>query len=202
MLGLEKPRHGKVTLLGEAPRRGWKRVGYMPQSLQFDHLFPVNVLDVVLMGRLERRWAGPYRKDDREAAMVALEKVRLSNLAKRGFSQLSGGQRQRVLIARALVCNPEILFLDEPTANVDHAVEEELFEMLSQLGKGLTVVMVTHDLAVVSRLVESVVCVSDRSVHVHPTSELTGDTIQALYGGNVRMILHDHRCGEEGHSHG
>jgi len=121
-------------------------------------------------------------------------------LERRPFEALSGGQRQRVLIARSLVSQPEILLLDEPTANVDIAVETKLIEILQRLNERLTILMVSHDVGFISTVVDTVVCVS-REVVVHPTSELTGDLIQELYGADVKMVRHDHRCSAQGHSH-
>jgi len=108
----------------------------------------------------------------------------------RSFSELSGGQRQRVLIARALATCPDLLLLDEPTANVDAAVETELFEILNRLNERMTIALVTHDLAFVSSYVKRVACVN-RRVAVHHTSEITGETIHETYGSDVRMVRHD-----------
>ena len=113
----------------------------------------------------------------------------MENLARRRFASLSGGQRQRALIARALCCQPELLLLDEPTANVDTLSESRLFETLREINQRMTVVVVSHDLGFVSNLVESVVCVNRRAV-VHPTSEVSGQLIHEIYGGEVRMVRH------------
>jgi len=114
---------------------------------------------------------------------------------------LSGGQRQRVLIARALCCGPELLLLDEPTANVDTAAENQLAELLQQLQRQMTIVMVSHDLGFVSDVVERVVCVNRRVV-VHPTAELTGETIREMYDADVRMVRHDDvLCDGKGEDH-
>jgi len=193
MLGLLKPNRGQITVFGIPPVKARPRIGYMPQYVQFDPHFPVNVLDVVLMGRLGAGTRlGPYRRQDREAALLALERLEMADLRNRPFTALSGGQRQRVLIARALAAEPELLLLDEPTANVDMAVETELFELLHGMSREVTVVAVSHDLGFVSQYVESVICVN-RRVMVHPTSAVTGETINALYGTDVRMVHHRHR---------
>ena len=194
-LGMLRPNRGTVQVFGRAPERERSRLGYVPQFTRFDPLFPVTVYDVVQMGRLGRFWTGPYRKEDREAALAALEQVGLGELRRRSFAELSGGQRQRVLIARALATEPEILLLDEPTANVDRLATDKLYELLVDLNQRLTVVLVSHDLGIVSRFVSSVVCVN-KTVLTHPVSELTGEMIRDLYGGEIALVRHDHSSGE------
>jgi zinc transport system ATP-binding protein len=156
-------------------------------------------MDVVLMGRLGRHplW-GHYGRADREAARDALARVGLEDKGGEPFNALSGGQRQRVLIARALASAPKLFFLDEPTSNVDPAAEDELYALLRDLNQRLTILVVSHDIGFVSSFVSRVVCVN-RVVQVHPTSELTGDVIAALYGSDMTMVRHDHRCAEKGH---
>ena len=199
-LGLLEPDSGTVTVLGTDPEKAREKIGYMPQYLQYDQRFPVSVLDVALMGRLSTHLFGLYSKKDKQIAMNALEEMGVAELAKRPFGALSGGQRQRVLIARALACEPELLLLDEPTANVDPAVENQFLEILHELATKVTVVTVTHDLGFVSQLVDRVICVN-RFVKIHPTSEITGEIIQDIYGGDLKMVRHDHCCSEQGHVH-
>ena len=111
----------------------------------------------------------------------------MDDFGRRPFASLSGGQRQRVLIARALCCQPDLLLLDEPTSNVDSLVEARLLDLLRELNRRMTILMVSHDLGFVSGFVESVICVNRRVV-VHPTSEITGEVIRDIYGGEVRMV--------------
>ncbi len=194
ILGLLKPDCGQIRVFGQPPRQTRLRIGYVPQYAQHDLQFPATVMDVVLMGRLGQQgiasFFGFFSKADREAARSALERVGMEEFENRPFAALSGGQRQRVLIARALCCRPDLLVLDEPTANVDSLAESQLFEVLQELHRRMTVLLVSHDLGFVSHLVETVVCVN-RTVAVHPTSELDGDAIRDVYGGEVRMIRHD-----------
>jgi zinc transport system ATP-binding protein len=197
MLGLLSPTRGVVRLLGRSPAAARYRVGYMPQHPHFDDSFPVTALDVVLMGRLGRRpLVGPYRRRDRLAAARALAEVEAADLRDRSLGELSGGERQRVLIARALATDPELLFLDEPTASLDPGVQDELYDLLRELNRRMTILIVSHDVGVVSRHVSKVVCVN---VHVdqHPSSEIKGE-LGRLFGneGRMRLVRHDRH-----HSH-
>ena len=201
MLGLLRPDQGQVRIFGRPPAEARRRIGYMPQYARHDPQFPVTVMDVVLMGRLERHWGGPYGRSDKRAALDALEDVGMADVADRLFNALSGGQRQRVLIARALACEPDLLLLDEPTANVDVAVESRLYEILQELNKRMTILMATHDLGFVADIVQSVICVNRRVV-VHPTSEITGEMMRDIYGADVRAVHHDRFFPNGGHVHG
>jgi zinc transport system ATP-binding protein len=188
ILGLIEPQKGQVRVLGVAPAQARRRIGYMPQRAQLDPQFPVSVLDVILMGRLGTGpWVGPYRRADRAVARRVLEEVGLADAANRPFAALSGGQRQRVFIARALACEPQILLLDEPTANLDPAVQDDLYALLRDLKQRLTVVLVSHDVGFVSVFFETVVCVN-RTVHTHPTLELTRQRVADVYGREVRLV--------------
>ncbi|MFT4547607.1 MAG: zinc transport system ATP-binding protein [Verrucomicrobiales bacterium] len=203
VLGLEKPDSGSIEVFGKPPKEARSQIGYMPQYLNFDPQFPISVLDVALMGRIASGGLGPYRKSDREAALRALDDVGMADRASRPFSDLSGGQRQRVLIARALACDPDLLLLDEPTANVDQAVEAQLLDTLQTLSKRLSILLVSHNLGFVSALVDHVLCVN-RSVHIHPTTKMTGHTLAELFGGEVAVVRHDQSCpdGDHVHHHG
>ncbi|MFZ5828867.1 MAG: metal ABC transporter ATP-binding protein [Planctomycetota bacterium] len=205
MLGLLRPRTGRVQLFGASPEKARLKIGYMPQQSRFDPQFPVNVLDVVLMGRLgQQGWPGRlgwYTRADREAAIQSLREVGMQAFAARPMSALSGGQRQRALIARAIVSEPQLLILDEPTANVDSAGESQLLQLLRELHRRMTILMVSHDVGFVSHLVQKVVCVN-RTVAVHPAVELTAEAIERLYGGQVRHVHHGDVLPHGEHKHG
>ena len=191
ILGMVRPDAGSVQVFGGAPERARGRMGYVPQFSRFDPLFPVTVMDVVQMGRIGGFVAGPYRHDDRLAAVEALEKVGLPELRWRPFSALSGGQRQRVLIARALATHPQLLLLDEPTANVDRAATAKLYELLVELARSLNILLVSHDIGIVSKFVSNVLCVN-RTVVKHPISAFTGEMLSELYGSDMALVRHDH----------
>ncbi len=147
LLGLCVPTAGSVKVLGKSPEKALCEIAYVPQNMSFDRQFPINALEVVLMGRLfHLPWYGRYRAEDKRLALEALETVGLADKAGAAFGELSGGQRQRILIARALVSSPKLLLLDEPTASVDVTAEKEIYSILNKLQGKMTMIMVTHDL--------------------------------------------------------
>jgi zinc transport system ATP-binding protein len=190
-LGSLRPARGTVKLLGGTPEKNRIRAGYIPQETSSNKWFPISVMDVALMGLLSRRALfRAYRKSDREKAVAILDELKLSNLADRSIGELSGGQRQKVLLARALVSDPEILFLDEPTASIDTVGQDEIYEhMLAINRKGTTVVLVTHNVGAVSSYVRSVACVNKRLFY-HPDGVLDDSTIAATFGCPVDIIAH------------
>ena len=193
ILGLLEPGAGRVLVLGRTPRAARRRLGYVPQHPPFPRDFPISVGDVVLMGRLGLgRMLGGWRRADRAAAARALAEVEAGDLAARPIGTLSGGQLQRVLLARALVGEPEILILDEPTANIDQRLEGEVFDLLARLNERLTIVVVSHDIGFISTYVSRVACLN-RTLVCHHTDNIDGQTITELYGGDVRMISHGHK---------
>jgi zinc transport system ATP-binding protein len=196
ILGLLTPSRGTVRVFGRPPAEAHRRVGYMPQHAQLDPQFPMRACDVVLMGRLGGRF-GRFTRDDRAQAAAALHEVGMTDCARRSFAALSGGQRQRVLIARALACDPELLLLDEPTASLDPGAQDDINELLHELNRRLTIVLVSHDVGFVARHVKTVVCVN-RQVIIHTAQEVTGESIRDLYGHDVRWIEHRHSHTAEG----
>lgn len=192
-LGLLKPQRGTVRVFDDAPERRRRSIGYVPQHLTFDAAFPVSALDVVLMGRADRHWLGPYRQSDREQAIRALERVRLGHLSRRALAHLSGGERQRALIAQALASDPDLLLLDEPTANVDTAVEHEIYELLYELNERMTIVVVSHNLNVVTRHASHVACVN-RSASLTRVDKLTEGELHAFHRGDMTVLQHDPSC--------
>ena len=193
LLGLLEPDRGRIEVFGRPPREARSRVGYMPQYHQLDPAFPATVTEVVLMGRASGGQWGRYSRTDREAAAAALAELGLADLGRRSFAALSGGQRQRVLIARALAGAPELLLLDEPTANIDPGAEEQFYATLDKLRRRMTVLTVSHDLGFVSRETDLVICVN-RQVSVHEAARFTAETANAVYHHEVNLIKHDHAC--------
>lgn len=190
ILGLLKPSRGRIEVFGEAPRKAYRRLGYVSQFVNFDRNFPITVRETVLQGRLGRtRPVFGFRKTDMAIAREALQKTEVLDLENRPISTLSGGQLQRVLIARALACEPEILLLDEPTANIDPKVEEDVFSLLKNLNETITIVVVSHDVGFISHFISRVACLNRRLV-CHSTSRLSGEIIEELYGSPLQMVHH------------
>ena len=193
LLGLLEPSRGSIELFGRPPARARRRVGYVPQHAQVDVTVPATALDVVLMGRLRLSpWGPGFGARHRHAAVAALERVGVAKLAHRPLADMSGGQRQRVLIARAIVGEAELLLLDEPTTGVDFHAEQELMELLLELNREIPIVMVSHDVALVSAHLKRVACVS-RNVTLHPAHSITPERLGELYAGPTVAI--DHRDG-------
>ena len=192
MLGMLKPDTGKISVLGESPKQACKHIGYVPQYPSFPRNFPIKVLDVVLLGRLGKgRGMGGFSRRDREIARDSLKVVEIEGLASSPIKDLSGGQVQRMLIARALASEPEILVLDEPTANIDVQAEENIFALLKQYNEHMTIIVVSHDIAFISAYVIRVGCLN-KTLLCHETEAISGKTIEELYGAPVNMIHHGH----------
>ena len=190
LLGILKPDRGLIRVLGEEPHRARRRVGYVPQDTDSNNTFPVSVMDVVLMGRLAiSRMGKSFSSKDRPMAEEALRKVGMWNRKDAPIGKLSGGQRQRVLIARALVAEPEILFLDEPTAKVDPEFESNIYDFLKELNRRATIVTITHDVGVISRYVKSVACVN-RTLIFHEEAQITNEMLEMAYECPVDLIAH------------
>lgn len=169
IMGFLKPSSGIIKVFGKAPAIARYDMAYVPQTLRFDKQFPISVMELVLSGRLSRLpWFGRYNSNDKKIALDALEKVGLSDFQNSAFGNLSGGQAQRALIARALVSEPKLLLLDEPTASVDSQVEADIYNILKKLTGTMTILMVTHDLKTAIDQVQRVLCVQGGVISLQP----------------------------------
>ena len=191
ILGLVRPAAGNV-LIYDKPYEAQRRiVGYVPQRGTVDWDFPTNVLDVVMMGRYGALgWIRRPRKQDRELAMNALEKVGMEAYATRQISQLSGGQQQRVFLARALVQDSTVYLMDEPFQGVDATTERAIVTLLQELReKGKTVVVVHHDLQTVTDYFDWVMLLNIRRIASGPVDEtFTPENLRITYGGRVAFM--------------
>jgi len=188
MLGLLTPVKGTVRVDGKPPQEASQCIGYVPQNVHTNLSFPITAIDVVLMGKLESKNRLARRSAaNRREAMAALERMEMEAHADKKIGMLSGGQRQRVFIARALVAQPKLLILDEPTASIDTKGQADFYRLLKELNQNITVLVVSHDLLVVSRYVKSVACVN-KKLHYHDQAEITGDMLETMYPCTVEEV--------------
>ena len=196
LLGLQKQRAGTIRVFGEPPGARKLPLGYVPQKTGVPEGFPLSVEEVVMMGRYPRvGWGRRPRSADRGAVRSALDRVKLGGVRERRFGELSGGQQQRALIARALVAEPRLLLLDEPTAGLDPAAQARFYDMCCTLQReeGITLIAASHDIDVVTRHADTVLLV-DRSVQAMgpPDRVLDSDRLDRVY-----HFPHGHVHGED-----
>ena len=188
MLGLLVPVKGTVHVDGKPPQEASRCIGYVPQNVHLNHSFPITAMDVVLMGKLDPQKRSSRKSEaNRRDALAALERMEMAAYADKKIGALSGGQRQRVLIARALVARPKLLLLDEPTASIDTKGQADFYRFLRELNKDITVLVVSHDLLVVSRYVKSVACIN-KKLHYHDQAEITGEMLETMYTCSVEEV--------------
>ena len=160
MTGLLKPTYGSVKVLEKNPKDSLSHIGYVPQYSNIDKNFPITLEELILLGSLSKASIfGKYPKEIKEKAKYLLEKMELFHLKDKPFGFLSGGEAQRALIARALIRDPEILILDEPTSNIDIAAENKIFDLILKNKGKKTIIMVSHDLEVIIEYVKNIVFV-------------------------------------------
>jgi zinc/manganese transport system ATP-binding protein/zinc transport system ATP-binding protein len=195
VLGLIAPASGTIRVNGKALRgRPSQRVGYVPQVETVDWNFPVTVEQAVLMGRTNhaKLWPWPSR-DEVRLAYRLMERLGIAALARRHIRELSGGQQQRIFLARALIAEPDLVVLDEPTAGVDMRTQEAILHLLADLNReGLTILMTTHDLNAAAAHLPWVICLN-RSVIAQgtPDTVFVPETLNATYHGDVVVVQRD-----------
>ncbi|MBN2145474.1 MAG: ATP-binding cassette domain-containing protein [Candidatus Aureabacteria bacterium] len=190
LLGLYKPARGSIKIFGKAPQDVLERIGYIPQQTDVNNLFPISVMDVVLTGiRGKKFFQRNHSPKHVEKARSVLKRMGVWELKDSRIGNISGGQRRRVLIARALIKDPEILMLDEPTASVDTDGQQQFYETLNELNKNMTILLVTHDISVISKHVHTVACMNQKCFY-HDRGEITEEMIQGSYGCHLDLIAH------------
>lgn len=189
MLGLLPPMRGKIRFFFDQSNNIKKYIGYMPQASMFDKKFPITVMNVVISGLTAR--AGLFRhfsRADRKRCDEIMEQMGVFHLRHKAIGELSGGQMQRVFLARALIASPKLLVLDEPNTYVDKQFEESFYEILKELNNKMAIILVSHDLGMISSYVKSIACV-DRHLHYHDSSEITQELLDK-YPCPIDLITH------------
>lgn len=200
MIGLLKPSEGKIKLFGEAidDFKDYHKIGYVSQNVRnFNQMFPATVEEVVGAGINARKsLISRIKGEDKDRIDEALKKVEMLDYKKQKVGNLSGGQKQRVFIARALINNPEILFMDEPLVGVDLDSQNKFYNLLDRLREeyNITIVMVSHDIGIISEKVNRLFCLSNGKVYDHDlTKDIDGAHIlKDLFGENVKFLFHKH----------
>ena len=185
------PFDGEVKYSPILFEHGHRLIGYLPQQSEFDKSFPISIIEVVMSGlQAEKGFFSRYTKADRLKAMQLLEMAGIAEIADRQISEVSGGQMQRALLCRAVILEPKLLILDEPTNFVDNKFENELYTLLHRLNERMAIVMVSHDLGTITSVVKSIVCVN-RSVHRHDSNVITAEQLEN-YQCPIQIISHGH----------
>lgn len=198
MVGLLKPDQGNIELFGKKIEhfKDFEKIGYISQYVrEFNQMFPATVEEVVSANLYSN--GGFFRgfKKDSEKINKALKIVEMEEFHKRKIGNLSGGQKQRVFIARALVNNPRILFMDEPLVGVDLDSQNKFYSLMNKLNKeyNITLVMISHDIGVISDKVNRILCLSKGKVHCHDSNKCQcGDLLKDIYGERMNILFHDH----------
>ena len=202
LLGLLPLQSGTIDFYGYSTNQILsirKEIGYVPQKNKNDLQFPALVREVVLMGLYAQiGWLRQPKKIHREMALESLKMVEMAEFSERSIGELSGGQQQRVMIARALVANPDLLMLDEPTASVDIYAQRSILEILEKLNheNGITILMVSHDINEIVHFCDRILLLNGNvNIFGTPNQVLTKDNLKAIYG--ERIYVYDHH----GHPH-
>ena len=185
---------GEVLIDGKTVNGKRPRLGYVPQLETIDWNFPVTVQEVVMMGRTMNNPLFPwYKTDEKSRALEIMERLGISNLSDHHIRALSGGQQQRVFLARALISNPRILLLDEPTSGVDIRTRHEVIHLLQDLNdQGVTIIMTTHEINAVALHLPWLVCLNGQIVNSgRPEDVITSETLSKTYGADMPVIQHE-----------
>lgn len=203
---------GEVLVEGKSIRGGQTRAGYVPQLESIDWNFPVSVEQVILMGRAADGWFPWSSRDAVEQAHTIMKRLGIESLAKRQIRALSGGQQQRAFLGRALISNPRLLLLDEPTAGVDIKTRDDILHLLDDLNHdGVTVIMSTHELNAVAAHLPWVICINRTIISQgSPADVYTPENLKQTYGAEMAVVQYEgmtlvaeapHQIGRARHTH-
>ena len=190
ILGLMKPISGEVTFYINGSRVPSLKIGYLPQINPIDHRFPISVYEVVSSGLTsEKPRFKHFTAAQKERIRLMIDRIGLESFAGRAIGELSGGQLQRVLLARALVSCPQLLILDEPNTYVDKRFESQFFELLGEINKDTSIILVSHDVGTLLSLVKNVACVNE-TLYYHPGTELPDEWLDKTFSCPIEVVKH------------
>lgn len=177
ILGIYKTQKGSINIEGKQAQEKLDTIGYVPQNTNINLHFPIKVIEVVMLGCAKKRPFFSYAKEDLALAHTLLKQVGMEGYSEQKIGSLSGGQRQRVMIARALFANPSILILDEPTSSIDVDGQTKIYDLLQELNKEITLIVVSHDLSVILNYASKVAHINKKlSFHDLSSFENSFDT--------------------------
>jgi zinc transport system ATP-binding protein len=187
MLGLLKPWHGRI-IRNSAISEG-AGVGYLPQINNIDRKFPISVRDVIVSGLMDgNQLLKRFSKSDYQKADQLMHEMGVYTLKKKPIGELSGGQLQRVFLCRSVISSPRLLILDEPNTYVDNLFESELYEKLKLLNESMAIIIVSHDIGMISAYVKTIACVNNR-LHYHESNIISEEQLLS-YNCPIKLITH------------
>lgn len=191
ILGLLTPDQGQLEVFGQNPEKARDKIGYVPQYANIDLDYPISVFEVVMSGLLgHKKIASRTTKNEKNKVEEVLEKMKLGPLKNRSIGDLSGGQRQRVFLSRALVRSPKLLLLDEPTNNIDQESGSGLYQILNELNQKITIIIVSHDISVISKYINRIFCLNGRIV----CDDANCSTCEDCSDSDFKHVHHDKNC--------
>lgn len=192
ILGLKQPTSGSIEFFQKGVQVAEIAMGYLPQYSSIDKKFPISVYEVILSGLSKQKSLfSRYSKEQHEQTKAIIHRLGLEGLEKRSIGELSGGQLQRALLGRALVSDPQVIILDEPSTYIDKRFEAKLYSLLEEINKERAVVLVSHDIGTVLQQVKSIACVNE-TVDYHPDTEVPTEWLEKHFGCPIEILGHGH----------
>ena len=190
ILGLMKPASGEIRFFDDGKRVSSLKMGYLPQINPVDKRFPISVYEVISSGLAgEKPLFKDFAASQKEHVNEMISKMGLEEFAKRAIGELSGGQLQRALLARAVVSRPQLLILDEPNTYVDKKFESQFYELLGEINKNTSIILVSHDIGALLPMVKNVACVNE-TLHYHPGTDVSDEWVSKTYSCPIEIIGH------------
>jgi len=190
MLDLMKPVSGEITYFENSKPVSSLKIGYLPQINPIDKRFPISVFEVVASGLAsEKPRFRNFTSEQKERIHRMLVQLGIESLAERAIGELSGGQLQRVLLARAIVSQPQLLILDEPNTYVEKRFESQFFELLNEINKDTSIILVSHDVGTLLSMVKNVACVNG-TLHYHPGTDMSDEWLDQTFSCPIEVVKH------------
>lgn len=193
ILGLLTPQSGEINFYSHRSghHAGQKlSIGYLPQYASIDRKFPISVQEVILSGLSGLKgWISRFNDEDYQLARKVAQRMGLSGLEHRPIGTLSGGQMQRVLLGRAIISDPEVVILDEPSTYLDNRSETQLYQLLADINRQCAVILVSHDIGTILQQVKSIACVNG-TLDYHPDTAITAEWLERNFQCPIDLLGH------------